>query len=53
MNRIFTKNEKVVKQVLADCKLNFSRTGDTYTLTGVSKPDGTPALLVILIKRRF
>ena len=40
----FTKNEKSGKQVLADYKLNFSRTGDTYTLTGVSKPDGTPAL---------
>ena len=40
----FTKNKKSGKQVLADYKLNFSRTGDTYTLTGVSKPDGTPAL---------
>lgn len=40
----FTKDEKIGKQVLANYKLNFSRTGDTYTLTGVSKPDGTPAL---------
>ena len=42
----FTKNdkEKSGKQVLDGYKLNFSRTGDTYTLTGVSKPDGTPAL---------
>lgn len=40
----FTTNEKSGKQVLANYKLNFSRTGDTYTLTGVSKPDGNPAL---------
>ena len=40
----FTKNKKSGKQVLADYKLNFSRTGDTYTLTGVNNPDGTPAL---------
>ena len=37
----FTKNDK---QVLDGYKLNFSRTGDTYTLTGVNKPNGEPAL---------
>ena len=40
----FTKDEKIGKQVLANYKLNFSRTGDTYTLTGVNKPNGEPAL---------
>lgn len=42
----FTKNdkEKSGKQVLDGYKLNFSRTGDTYTLTGVNKPNGEPAL---------
>ena len=40
----FTTNEKSGKQVLDGYKLNFSRTGDTYTLTGVNKPNGEPAL---------
>ena len=42
----FTKNdkEKSGKQVLDGYKLNFSRTGDTYTLTGVNKPNGESAL---------
>lgn len=40
----FTTNEKSGKHVLDGYKLNFSRTGDTYTLTGVNKPDGSSAL---------
>lgn len=40
----FTTDPKSGKQVLAGYKLNFSRNGDTYTLTGVNMPDGTPAL---------
>lgn len=40
----FTTNEKSGKHVLDGYKLNFSRTGDTYTLTGVNKPNGEPAL---------
>lgn len=40
----FTTNEKSGKHVLDGYKLNFSRTGDTYTLTDVNKPDGSSAL---------
>lgn len=40
----FTTDPKSGKQVLAGYKLNFSRNGDTYTLTGVNKPDGNSAL---------
>lgn len=40
----FTTAPKSGKQVLAGYKLNFSRNGDTYTLTGVNKPDGNSAL---------
>ena len=40
----FTTDPKIGKQVLAGYKLNFSRNGDTYTLTGVNKPDGNSAL---------
>ena len=40
----FTTVPKSGKQVLAGYKLNFSRNGDTYTLTGVNKPDGNSAL---------
>ena len=40
----FTTNKKSGKHVLDGYKLNFSRTGDTYTLTGVNKPDGSSAL---------
>lgn len=40
----FTSEQKPGKQILSGYKLNFNRNGDTYTLTGVNKPDGTPAL---------
>ena len=40
----FTTEQKSGKQILSGYKLNFNRNGDTYTLTGVNKPDGTPAL---------
>lgn len=40
----FTTEQKPGKQILSGYKLNFNRNGDTYTLTGVNKPDGTPAL---------
>lgn len=40
----FTNDPKPGKQILSEYKLNFNRNGDTYTLTGVNKPDGTPAL---------
>ena len=40
----FTTEQKTGKQILSGYKLNFNRNGDTYTLTGVNKPDGTPAL---------
>lgn len=40
----FTTKQKSGKQILSGYKLNFNRNGDTYTLTGVNKPDGTPAL---------
>lgn len=37
----FTSEQKPGKQILSGYKLNFNRNGDTYTLTGVNKPDGT------------
>ena len=40
----FTTEQKSGKQILSGYKLNFNRNGDTYTLTGVNKPNGTPAL---------
>ena len=40
----FTTKQKPGKQILSGYKLNFNRNGDTYTLTGVNKPDGTSAL---------
>ena len=40
----FTNDPKPGKQILSGYKLNFNRNGDTYTLTGVNKPDGSSAL---------
>lgn len=40
----FTNDPKRGKQILSGYKLNFNRNGDTYTLTGVNKPDGSSAL---------
>lgn len=40
----FTNDPKPGKQILSGYKLNFNRNGDTYTLTGVNRPDGNPAL---------
>ena len=39
----FTRDTKSGKQVLDGYKLQFSRTGDTYTMTQVNKPSGERA----------
>ena len=39
----FTRDTKSGKQVLDGYKLQFSRTGDTYTMTQVNKPSGGSA----------